>query len=219
MRRKDIERLEKMKTRKGGDVCPVYTRKHGTSPVALRLVRMAQPGEIATWRASVHTPHREKYQLDRGSHHVLVVDLTVKYTGCAYSGDGFEWQEISDTGTGEPFLLPLTQIEKCINVTVSVGDALTTYYKNLSASRRAEREAVANLVAQQRAEEEDTRRTAARLNTLVEQHTHLPQRHVMPCVGSTRLKVDHELLNALIDYAEAALALNVRPAQKEQVTA
>ena len=101
MRRKDIERLEKMKTRKGGDVCPVYTRKHGTSPVALRLVRMAQPGEIATWRASVHTPHREKYQLDRGSHHVLVVDLTVKYTGCAYSGDGFEWQVISDSALAD----------------------------------------------------------------------------------------------------------------------
>jgi hypothetical protein len=223
MRKKDIERLERLLTRKGGDVCRVYVRKLGTLPVALRLVRMAQPGEIATWQRSKATSWSELRRLNRGNHHVLVVGLTVKYTGCGYSGDGFEFQEISDTGTDTPFLLPLTQIEDCINVYQSTRDYLNLHYERKSAQLRAEREASAKLVAQRQSEQEHVRLTAARLNTLIEQHAHLPQRHVVPILdrygSAARLAVDHELLSALTDHLEAALALNVRPAQKEQVSA
>lgn len=227
MKKADIIKCEEGK--RHGDVCAVYEiggRRAMNGLVAHNLVRLATPAEFATARAKRDYWSRyDKIQprdVDAG-HAVAVIRLEVKHEGSAWTGEGFKWTEITDKPlrgldgkvmeqTPRVEILPLNQIERCVNVEMSVGEFLTRHY-TWQADARAEARAAAE---RQKTKDEQNRKAlfdvVTRLNRLVDDNPDLPQRHTWCGVTTTtKVEVHYELLGVLVDHLEAALALNIKP--------
>ena len=227
MKKADIIKCEEGK--RHGDVCAVYEisgRRAMRGALAYNLVRLATPAEFAAARAKRdYWTRYDKIQprdVDAGRA-VAVIRLEVKHEGSVWSGDKFEWTEIVDQPqrglsgkvveqTPRVEILPLNQIERCVNVDMSVGEFLTRHYEWLAQKRAEARIAI----EQQKAQDEQNRKTmldvVTRLNRLVDDNPDLPQRHTWCGVTTTtKVEVNIELLGALVDHLEAALALNIKP--------
>lgn len=233
MKKADITKCEEGK--RHGDVCAVYEiggRRATRGMIAYNLVRLATPAEFAAARAKHNYWARYEKTTPRdvdAGRAVAVIRLDVKHTGNAWTGENFEWTEIIDQPvlgldgkvtdqTPRVEILPLNQIERCVNAGESVGEFLTRHYA-WQAKARAEARADAE---KQRVKDEQNRRTLLNtvntLNRLVEENPDLPQRHTWCGVTTTTdVVVNVDLLTALVDHLEAALALNVKPKAKEMV--
>lgn len=228
MKKSDITRCEEGK--RHGDVCAVYEiggRRALHGALAHNLVRLATPAEFATAQATRNYWNRyDKIQprdVDAGRA-VAVIRLLVNHEGSAWTGEGFKWTEIIDQPqrgldgkvtewTPRVEILPLNQIERCINVEMSVGEFLNRHY-----ATKAQAIAEARVATQEAKKRDEQQRkvlfdVVTRLNRLVDDNPDLPQHHTWCGVGDspTRVKVSTELLDALVAHAEAALALHIKP--------